>query len=78
MLTDKILELVGNNPLLQLKGENIFAKTEFSIPAGVLRKAQLWRQMGRWAVCRLSENIEGNIATILPDRADRYFSTALL
>ena len=46
MLTDKILELVGNNPLLQLKGENIFAKTEFSIPAGVSRTVELWRQMG--------------------------------
>ncbi|MBN2371802.1 MAG: cysteine synthase A [Vicinamibacteria bacterium] len=31
-----------------------------------------------WAARRLAERIEGNIATILPDRAERYFSTALL
>jgi len=31
-----------------------------------------------WAARRLAENIEGNIATVLPDRAERYFSTALL
>jgi cysteine synthase A len=31
-----------------------------------------------WAARRLAEQIEGNVATILPDRAERYFSTALL
>jgi len=31
-----------------------------------------------WAARRLAERIEGNIATVLPDRAERYFSTALL
>jgi len=31
-----------------------------------------------WAARRLAEKIEGNIATVLPDRAERYFSTALL
>jgi len=30
MLTDNILELIGNTPLLQLKGENIFAKASQS------------------------------------------------
>lgn len=39
MLTDNILELIGNTPLLR---------------------------------------IEGNIAAVLPDRAERYFSTALM
>ena len=31
-----------------------------------------------WAARRLAETIDGNIATVLPDRAERYFSTALL
>jgi len=31
-----------------------------------------------WAARQLAESIEGNIATVLPDRAERYFSTALL
>jgi cysteine synthase A len=31
-----------------------------------------------WAARRLSKKINGNIATVLPDRAERYFSTALL
>lgn len=31
-----------------------------------------------WAARRLTQKISGNIATILPDRAERYFSTALL
>ena len=31
-----------------------------------------------WAARRLAGSIRGNVATILPDRAERYFSTALL
>ncbi len=31
-----------------------------------------------WAARQLARSIKGNIATILPDRAERYFSTALL
>jgi len=31
-----------------------------------------------WAARRLAEHVEGPIATVLPDRAERYFSTALL
>jgi cysteine synthase A len=31
-----------------------------------------------WAARQLAEKIDGNIATVLPDRAERYFSTALL
>ena len=37
MLTDNILNLVGNTPLLQLKGENIFAKAEFLNPGGSIK-----------------------------------------
>lgn len=31
-----------------------------------------------WAARQLAKRIPGNIATVLPDRAERYFSTALL
>jgi cysteine synthase len=31
-----------------------------------------------WAARQLKKKIRGNVATILPDRAERYFSTALL
>ncbi len=31
-----------------------------------------------WAARQLARTVKGNIATVLPDRAERYFSTALL
>ncbi len=31
-----------------------------------------------WAARRIAQAMSGNIATVLPDRAERYFSTALL
>jgi cysteine synthase A len=31
-----------------------------------------------WAARQLARRIDGNVATVLPDRAERYFSTALL
>jgi cysteine synthase A len=31
-----------------------------------------------WAAERLAERFDGNIATVFPDRAERYFSTALM
>lgn len=31
-----------------------------------------------WAARKMAETIDGNIATVLPDRAERYFSTALM
>ncbi len=31
-----------------------------------------------WAARQLAKTIEGSITTVLPDRAERYFSTALL
>ena len=37
MLTDNILELIGNTPLIRLKGENIFAKAEFLNPGGSIK-----------------------------------------
>jgi len=37
MLTDNVLELIGNTPLVQLKGEQVFAKAEFLNPGGSIK-----------------------------------------
>lgn len=37
MLTDNLLDLIGNTPLIRLKGEAIFAKAEFLNPGGSLK-----------------------------------------
>ncbi len=37
MLTDNILELIGNTPLIRLKGETIYAKAEFLNPGGSIK-----------------------------------------
>ncbi|MEN6557729.1 MAG: cysteine synthase family protein, partial [Thermoguttaceae bacterium] len=37
MLTNNILDLIGNTPLVRLKGENIFAKAEFLNPGGSIK-----------------------------------------
>lgn len=37
MLTDSILNLIGNTPLLQLRGEHVFAKAEFLNPGGSIK-----------------------------------------
>lgn len=37
MLTDNILDLIGNTPLMKLKGEDIFAKAEFLNPGGSIK-----------------------------------------
>lgn len=37
MLTDNILDLIGNTPLIQLKGERVFCKGEFLNPGGSIK-----------------------------------------
>jgi cysteine synthase len=37
MLTDNILSLIGNTPLIRLKNENVFAKAEFLNPGGSIK-----------------------------------------
>ena len=37
MLTDNILDLIGNTPLMHLKGEKVFAKAEFFNPGGSIK-----------------------------------------
>ena len=37
MLTDTILDLIGNTPLIQLKNEQVYAKAEFLNPGGSIK-----------------------------------------
>jgi cysteine synthase len=37
MLTDNIFDLIGNTPLIRMKGENIYAKAEFFNPGGSIK-----------------------------------------
>jgi len=37
MLTDNILDLIGNTPLIRLRGESIYAKAEFLNPGGSVK-----------------------------------------
>jgi cysteine synthase A len=37
MLTDSVLDLIGNTPLIRLRGEPIFAKAEFLNPGGSIK-----------------------------------------
>jgi len=37
MLTDNILDLIGNTPLLRLRGESVFAKAEYLNPGGSIK-----------------------------------------
>jgi cysteine synthase A len=127
MLTDSILNLIGNTPLIQLKGENVFAKAEFLNPGGSIKdrvalaiiteptsgntgigvalvgrlkgykvrivmpenmsveRKKLIQTLGAELVLTPAEDgIKGAVervremSTVLPDRAERYFSTALM
>ena len=37
MLTENVLDLIGNTPVIRLKGENVFAKAEFLNPGGSIK-----------------------------------------
>ena len=37
MLTDNILDLIGNTPIVRLKGEDVYAKAEFLNPGGSIK-----------------------------------------
>ena len=85
MLTDNILELIGNTPLVRLKGENIYAKAEFLNPGGSIKDRVAVAMLE--AARRDGERLGGPAVGVadrrpdrhvLPDRAECYFSTALM
>ena len=72
-----ILDVSMVDDVVEVSDENAIATTrqlgtDFGLLVGISSGANVW------AARRLTEKIEGNIATVLPDRAERYFSTALL
>jgi cysteine synthase len=96
-----VAALLGHEPgLHQIQGIGdgfIPAVLDVSIVDGIIEVTdedaiETTRQLGRdngllvgissganvWAAMQLAKQIKGNIATVLPDRAERYFSTALM
>ena len=67
-IVDDVVEVSDDNAIQTTRKLG----TDFGLLVGISSGANVW------AARRLAEKIEGNIATVLPDRAERYFSTALL
>ena len=69
--------IIANDHIITVTDENAIETTrelgrDYGLLVGISSGANVWgaRQMAK--------EIKGNITTILPDRAERYFSTALL
>jgi cysteine synthase A len=67
-MVDDVVEVSDDNAIQTTRQLG----TDFGLLVGISSGANVW------AARRLAEKIDGNIATVLPDRAERYFSTALL
>jgi len=67
-MVDDVVEVSDENAIQTTRQ----LSTDFGLLVGISSGANVW------AARRLAEKIGGNIATVLPDRAERYFSTALL
>lgn len=73
----KILDVSMVDDVLEVTDDQAIETTrqlgrDFGLLCGISSGANVW------AARQLSKKIKGNIATLLPDRAERYFSTALL
>jgi len=72
-----ILDVSMINEVVEVSDEDAIETTrslgrDFGLLVGISSGANVW------AARQLARHIPGNIATVLPDRAERYFSTALL
>jgi cysteine synthase A len=72
-----ILDVSLIDEVIEVSDEDAIATTrelgrEFGLLVGISSGANVW------AARQLARRIPGNITTVLPDRAERYFSTALL
>jgi cysteine synthase A len=67
-MVDDVVEVSDDNAIKTTRQLG----TDFGLLVGISSGANVW------AARRLAEKIDGNITTVLPDRAERYFSTALL
>jgi cysteine synthase A len=72
-----ILDVKMVDEVVEVSDEDAIATTRelgrnFGLLVGISSGANVW------AARQLAKRISGNITTVLPDRAERYFSTALL
>jgi cysteine synthase len=67
-IVDEVIEVTDAEAIETTRGLG----RDFGLLVGVSSGANVW------GARRMAEKIRGNIATILPDRAERYFSTSLL
>jgi len=73
----EILDVSMVDDVIEVSDEDAIETTrelgrDFGLLVGISSGANVW------AARRLAAKIAGNVATVLPDRAERYFSTALL
>ncbi|HEX2952338.1 MAG TPA: cysteine synthase A [Armatimonadota bacterium] len=66
-LIDEVIEVTDEDAI----GTARSLGNEFGLLVGISSGANVW------AARQLAQRISGNIATVLPDRAERYFSTSL-
>jgi len=72
-----VLDVKMVDDVIEVSDEDAIATTrqlgrDFGLLVGISSGANVW------AARQLAKTTKGNIATVLPDRAERYFSTALL
>lgn len=67
-LVDDVLEVTDNDAIDMTRKLG----QDYGLLVGISSGANVWAAM------ELAKKMDGNIATVLPDRAERYFSTALL
>ncbi len=67
-LIDDVVEVTDEDAIETTRGLG----RDFGLLVGISSGANIW------AARKLAKTVSGNIATVLPDRAERYFSTALL
>ena len=87
--TSAALTKASRDPFHGLKiGIASYSVRKFSLDQAIETTRRLGRDFGLlvgissganvWAARQLAKTVRGNIATVLPDRAERYFSTALM
>jgi len=67
-MVDDIVEVSDGNAIQTTRQLG----TDFGLLVGISSGANVW------AARKLTKTIDGNITTVLPDRAERYFSTSLM
>jgi len=67
-LVDEVIEVTDDDAI----GTTRQLGRDYGLLVGISSGANVW------AARKLAERVSGNVATVLPDRAERYFSTALL